>query len=56
MYNDALIFEKQIERVFERQYYEISIDGIKGLLSKIPNDLNAILLTKLVSRLSVLKD
>ena len=55
-YDDALIFEKQIERVFERQYYESSIDGMKGLLAKHPNDLNAILLTKLVSRRSVLTD
>ena len=27
-YDDALIFEKQIERVFERQYYESSSDGM----------------------------
>ena len=53
-YDDALIFEKQIERVFERQYYESSGDGMKGLLAKSPNDLNAILSTKL--RRSVLKD
>ena len=55
-YDDALIFEKQIERVFERQYYESSSDGMKGLLAKDPNDLNAILSTKLVSRRSVLKE
>ena len=55
-YDDALIFEKQIERVFERQYYESSSDGMKGLLAKAPNDLNAILSTKLVSRSSVLKE
>ena len=55
-YDDALIFEKQIERVFERQYYESFSDGMKGLLTKAPNDLNAILSTKLVSRRSVLKD
>ena len=35
-YDDALIFEKQIERVFERQYYESSSDGMKGLLAKPP--------------------
>ena len=55
-YDDALIFEKQIERVFKCQYYESSSDGMKGLLSKYPNDLNAILSTKLVSRRSVLKE
>ena len=55
-YDDALIFEKKIERVFERQYYESSSDGMKGFLSNTPNDLNAILSTKLVSRSSVLKD
>ena len=55
-YDDALIFKKQIERVFERQYYESYSDDMKGLLAKDPNDLNAILLTKLVSRRSVLKE
>ena len=55
-YDDALIFKKQIERVFKRQYYERSSDDMKGFLAKTPNDLNAILSTKLVSRRSVLKD
>ena len=55
-YDDALIFEKQIERVCERHYYESSSDGMKRLLSKDPNNLNAILSTKLVSRRSVLKE
>ena len=55
-YNDALILKKQIERVFKRKYYEIFSDGMKGLLSKADNKLNLILLTKLVTHSSVLKE
>jgi hypothetical protein len=54
-YDDALILEKQIERVFERQYYESSSDGMKRLLAATTNSLNAILPTKLVTRSSVLE-
>ena len=35
-YDDALIFGKQIKRVFERQYYESSSDDMKGLHTKPP--------------------
>jgi hypothetical protein len=54
-HDDALILEKQIDRVFERQYYERSSDGMKGLLADAANDLNSILSTKLVKRSSILK-
>jgi hypothetical protein len=53
-YDDVLILEKQIERVFERQYYESFSSGMKGLLAATANSLNAILSTKLGTRSSVL--
>ena len=37
VYDDALILEEQIKRVFEWQYYESSSNGMKGLLVDIPN-------------------
>ena len=55
-YYDALILEKNIERVFERQYYESSSEDMKGLLANATNELNSILSTKLVTHSSILKD
>ena len=55
VYNDARVLEKQVERDLERQYYDNSDGGMKGLLAGTPNNLNAILSTNLVSRASILK-
>ena len=40
MYNDANTLLTQIEQVLERQLFEDSSDGIKGLTSSIINALN----------------
>ena len=40
-YNDVNTLITQIERVLERQLFEYSSDGIKGLASAVGNVLNA---------------
>ena len=55
-YDDALIFgKKQVERKLERQHYEGTDDGMKGLLGPSPNSLNKEKLTKVYTRASILK-
>ena len=54
-YNDALIFEKQVERELERQHYEGADNGMKGLLGATPNSLNKAKSMKVYTRASILK-
>ena len=54
-YDDALIFEKQVERELERQHYEGADNGMKGLLGATPNSLNKAKLTKVYTRALILK-
>ena len=52
-YDDARIFEKQVERELERQHCEHD-DGMKGLLSEQPNNINGLRSNKVATRSSIL--
>ena len=55
-YNDATTLITQIERVLERETYEESSDGMKGLLSTNHNTLNRYKATIAIKRKDVLQD
>ena len=52
-YDNARIFEKQVERELERQHCEHD-DGMRGLLSEQPNQINVLRSNKVATRSSIL--
>ncbi len=55
-YNDATTLITQIERVLERETYEESSDGMKGLLSTTHNTLNRYKATIAIKRKDILRE
>ena len=54
-YNDAAVLCKQIDRVMERQCFEETADGMKGLKDETPNVLTEIKAGVAVTEAAVLK-
>ena len=54
-YNDEAVLCKQIDRVMERQCFEETADGMKGLKEKTPNVLTEMKADVAVTKAAVLK-
>ena len=54
-YNDAAVLCKQIDRVMERQCFEETADGMKGLKDETPNVLTEMKAGVAVTKAAVLK-